>query len=330
MNRLLGTAVRTAVATVIATVVTGALPGCHRTEADGPLAGYAEAELTRVAAPLAGRLTTLAVQRGAQVQAGAPLFTLEQDNEAAALREAQARQQRAEAVARDLQKGQRRDELTAARAAVDAAQAALHDDERELQRQRQLAAQGFTSGANLDALTARREADAARVRQLQAQLRTAEQGARSDAQAAAQADARAAQAAVAQSAWRVEQKSVSAPVAARVEDTLYRPGEWVNAGAPVVSLLPPGAIKLRFFVPEAKLARVPVGASVQVQCDGCGPPIAATVRYVSQQAEFTPPVIYSKDNRSKLVYLVEAWPAPADAMKLHPGQPVDVRLPTAR
>lgn len=302
------------------------LAGCERQDADAPLAGYAEAELTRVAAPLAGRLTTLSVQRGAQVTAGAPLFTLEQDSEAAALHEAQARQRRAEAVARDLQKGQRRDEIAAAQAAVDAAQAALVDDERELKRQRELAAQGFTSGANLDALKARRDADAARVRQLQAQMRTAQQGARSDTQAAAQAETQAAQAAVAQSAWRVEQKSVVAPLAARVEDTLYRPGEWVNAGAPVVSLLAPGAIKLRFFVPETRLAQVQPGTVVQVQCDGCGAPIAATVRYVSQQAEFTPPVIYSKDNRSKLVYLVEAWPASADAMKLHPGQPVDVRL----
>ena len=164
------------------------------------------------------------------------------------------------------------------------------------------------------------------MRQLQAQLRIARLGGREDTQAAAQADTRAAQAAVAQSAWRLQQKSVAAPVTARVEDTLYRPGEWVNAGAPVVTLLEPGAIKLRFFVPQARLAEVAVGRQVQVACDGCGAPITATVRHVARQAEFTPPVIYSKDNRARLVFLVEAWPAPADAAKLHPGQPVDVSL----
>jgi HlyD family secretion protein len=310
--------------------VLAALGGCHPHEGDeAAWAGYAEAEYTRVAAPLGGRLLSLNVQRGAQVAAGAPLFTLERDSEAAALREAQAREQRAQAVARDLQKGQRRDELAAAQAAVDAAEASLKDSEQELQRQQALAHQGFTSGSNLDALRARRDADAARVRQLQAQLRVAKEGARSDAQQAAQADTQAAQAVVAQSAWRVEQKAVNAPVAARVEDTLYRPGEWVGAGMPVVTLLEPGAIKLRFFVPEGRLGEVPVGRSVRVRCDGCGAPINATVRYVASQAEFTPPVIYSKDNRSKLVYLVEAWPAPADAAKLHPGQPVDVRLADA-
>ena len=174
-----------------------------------------------------------------------------------------------------------------------------------------------------------RDSDAARVRQLEADLRTARLGGRVDAQAAAQAQAQAASAAVAQSRWRVEQKSVGAPVAGRVEDTLYRPGEWVNAGAPVVSLLEPGAVKLRFFVPEARLGEVRVGSAVRVACDGCGAPIRATVRFVASQAEFTPPVIYSKDNRGKLVFLVEAWPSAEDARKLHPGQPVDV-VPTGR
>jgi HlyD family secretion protein len=308
----------------VAAVCMAALAGCQRTEAPAGFNGYAEAEFTRVAAPLAGRLTQLAVQRGAQVAAGATLFTLEHEAETAALQEAQAREQRSQALARDLQKGQRRDELAAAQAALDAAQAALLESERELGRQQALAAQGFTSGANLDALKAQRDANAARVRQLQAQLRTARLGGREDAQVAALAEARAASAVVAQSAWKLEQTSVEAPVAARVEDTLYRPGEWVNAGVPVVTLLEPSAIKLRFFVPESRLNEVKVGSTVRVQCDGCGAPINATVRRVATQAEFTPPVIYSKDNRSRLVFLVEAWPSAEDAKRLHPGQPVDV------
>jgi HlyD family secretion protein len=303
------------------------LAGCgERHEPGDHFNGYAEAETTRVAAPLAGRLTTLSVQRGAQVTAGAPLFTLERDSESAALQQAQAEAARASAQARDLEKGQRPDEVAAAQAALDQARASLVDSERELRRQQDLAAQGFVSGSNLDALKAKRDADAARVRQLQAQLRVTQLGARSDEQAAARAAAQAASAAVAQSAWRVEQKAVAAPVSARVEDVLYRPGEWVNAGAPVVSLLEPGAIKLRFFVPQARLSAVAVGSTVRVACDGCGAPISATVRHVAQQAEFTPPVIYSKDNRTRLVFLVEAWPSVADATRLHPGQPVDVTL----
>lgn len=303
------------------------LVACSRTPVGpGHFNGYAEADYTRVAAPSAGQLVRVAVQRGAEVAQGALLFTLDPQPERAAVREAQAREQRSQALARDLTKGQRRDELAAARAALDAGGAALADSQQALQRQRALAEQGFVASATLQTLQARRDADAARVRQLQAQLRVAEQGGRTDQLAAARADAAAASAVVAQAQWQLQQRVAEAPVAARVEDVLFRPGEWVSAGAPVVTLLAPGAIKLRFFVPEPQLAAVKLGDKLSVACDGCGAPITATVSYVSPQAEFTPPVIYNKDNRARLVFLVEARPALQDARKLHPGQPVDVSL----
>jgi len=112
-----------------------------------------------------------------------------------------------------------------------------------------------------------------------------------------------------------------------VVDTLFARGEWVPAGAPVVSLLPPANVKVRFFVPEPRLGSVTVGQKVALACDGCAAPIAGTVSFIAPQAEYTPPVIYSKDSRAKLVFLVEARPAPEDAVKLHPGQPIDVTLP---
>jgi len=111
-----------------------------------------------------------------------------------------------------------------------------------------------------------------------------------------------------------------------VVDTLYNRGEWVQAGAPVISLLPPENIKLRFFIPQQQLGQVKVGQPVQVSCDGCAAPIAANISFISPQAEYTAPLIYSKENRATLVFLVEARPAPADAVKLHPGQPVEVKL----
>jgi HlyD family secretion protein len=111
-----------------------------------------------------------------------------------------------------------------------------------------------------------------------------------------------------------------------VADTLFVKGEWVPAGAPVASLLPPENIKVRFFVPEPGLGAIRLGQAVSVTCDGCAAPIGARVTFVSTRAEFTPPVIYSRENRSKLVFLIEARPAPEDAVKLHPGQPLDVRV----
>jgi HlyD family secretion protein len=285
--------------------------------------GYVEAEFVRVAAPLAGRLVALSAQRGAPVAAGAPLFVLEHDIETAAVSESLARVDRSDAQARNLARGQRRDELAAAQAALDAGHAALAQSESDLKRERDLAKSGFMSGAALTATQARRDADEARVRQLAAQLRAARLGAREDEQGAAKADAAAARAATDFCARR--QRLCSS--AARVEDTLYRVGEWVNAGSPVVSLLEPGALKLRFFVPEALLVKVQPGTLVQAECDGCGEAFNATVRRVASEAEFTPPVIYSKENRQRLLFLVEAWPAPKDAQRLRPGLPVQVRIP---
>ena len=302
------------------------LLGACRPATPAGFSGVVEVEPVLVAAPLAGRLVELAVQRGAQVAAGAPLFALEHASESDAVREAQAGVARAEAAARDLGKGQRRDELAALQAAVEAQTAALARSESDLKRQRELAAQGFVSGAELTTLTAQRNADAARVEQSRAQLRSARQGGREDVQAAANAAVDAARASLAQAEWRLAQKTVAAPAAARVEDTLYRVGEWVAAGSPVVSLIEPAAVKLRFFVPETQVARVAPGQRVRATCDGCAAPVEATVRFVAREAEFTPPVIYSRGSREKLVFMVEAWPAPAEAAKLRPGLPVDVTL----
>jgi len=302
-----------------------ALSACERRDAD-VLNGYVEADAVRVASPAAGRLISLAVQRGDEVKPGAPLFVLEKNNEAAGLRAAQARVDQAEAQVSDLAKGKRSDELAAIAASITGARAAARDSDSILQRQRTLANQGFVSGAALVNLEAKRDADLAQVRQLEAQLRTAQLPARPDNRDAARAEAAAAKAQLAQSEWQLAQKAVASPVAARVDDTLYRVGEWVPAGSPVVSLQEAAGIKLRFFVPQPQLSAVKPGTVVQVSCDGCGAPMQATVSYVSRDAEFTPPVIYSKENRARLVFLVEARPAAADVPRLHAGQPVDVRL----
>jgi len=157
------------------------------------------------------------------------------------------------------------------------------------------------------------------------QVQIANLPARSDEIAAATSEVKAATDALAQAQWRIDQKSQVAPAAGIVADTLYRPGEWVAAGSPVVSLLPPGNVKIRFYIPETRVSTVHVGDALVARCDGCGGDIPAKVRFVAPQAEYTPPVIYSRENRAKLVYLVEARPdAPNPA--LHPGLPVEVTL----
>jgi HlyD family secretion protein len=161
----------------------------------------------------------------------------------------------------------------------------------------------------------------------QAQLQTARMPLGRDAELkAAQGEVEQARAAVAQAAWKVEQKSVAAPVAGLAQDTYFVEGEWVPAGKPVVSLLPPGNVKARFYVPEGVLGSIAPGREITISCDGCPSTVDAKVSYVSSQAEYTPPVLYSKESRSKLMFLVEARLDAADGVKLRPGQPVDVSL----
>lgn len=288
--------------------------------------GYVEAEYARVAGAFAGTLEQLNVQRGAKVQPGDALFALESESETAARGEALQRLRSAEAQLANLQKARRPSEIEAVRAQLAQAQAAAALSAAHLRRTEELVAKQFVSQAQLDEARAARDRDRARVDQLQAELKTVRLAAREDEIRAAQASVSAARAVVEQADWRLKQKTVAAPVGGLVADTLFVRGEWVPAGAPVVSILPPSNIKVRFFVPETVLGSLAEGQPVTVACDGCGAPVSARITYIAPQAEYTPPVIYSRETRSKLVFLVEARPAPEDAARLHPGQPADVAL----
>jgi HlyD family secretion protein len=288
--------------------------------------GYVEGEFVQVASPIGGALETLNVARGQMVMAGAPLFVLEHATEAAAVAQAAAQSNAAAARLENLRRSRRTPELDAARAQVANAEAALRLSTQQQAQQEKLAQAGFISEIALTTARSARERDAAQLANARAQLATAQlsigRGAELDAAAA---DADAARAALMQAQVRLAQKSPPAPAAAQVQDTYFTVGEWVPASAPVVSLLPPGNVKLRFFVAETAVATVKPGQPVNVSCDACGAGLTARVTYVSAQAEYTPPVIYSRESRSKLVYLVEARPEGDAVNKLTPGQPVEVR-----
>lgn len=311
--------------TSLGLVLYAALSGCSKPETD-VYNGYAEADYVRLSSPLGGTLKAIYVVRGEPVQANVLAFALEQDAERAAVQEALFRVEQSKSQASNLKVGKRSDELAAAQAQLAQAEVAFKLSSANLARQQQLVAEKFQSPAALDEARANADRDQNRVRELNAQLRVARSSARPDEINAAQEQVKVADAQLTQAAWRVAQKAQRTPVAGDVIDVLYREGEWVPAGSPVVQLLPPGNVKARFFIPQAVLGEIALGQTVAISCDGCGSPIVAKLSFIAKEAEFTSPLIYSKENRASLVYMVEAQPDASQAPRLHAGQPIEVRL----
>lgn len=289
--------------------------------------GYVEGEYVYVASPLPGALESLSVQRGTQVKEGDPLFALDSVAEQAARDGAERRLAQARATLEDAKKGKRPTEIEAIKAQLKQARAALKLAESEFARHEALmSVPGATAELEFDRARSMRDQQRQRVAQLEADLTTAQLGSRSDLVIAAEAEVRAREAALAKAEWDLSQKRQRAPKAGLVFDTLYREGEWVAAGRPVVALLPPQNVKVRAFVPQAKIGTIHLGDQVAVSMDSVAQPLIGTVSFISPRVEFTPPVIYSRESRDKLVFMIEATFDPQVAANLHPGQPVDVRV----
>lgn len=296
--------------------------GLRNAAAPASFHGYVEGEYARLAPRENGILEELRVRRGVTVKAGDVVAIFEHGDEQAKLQEARARAQQADAQLANLRKGKRTPEIDALIAQRNQAQAALRLSEAQYRRQQALPRGQVVSEDKLDQMRSAFERDRARVAELAADIDVARLAARDDEIAAAEAAVAAARAQVAQAEWRLSQRTLLAPADARVADTLFVAGEHVAAGAPVVSLLAPENVKVRYFVPQASLSSIKIGDDVRVRCDGCPAELTATVSFIAPEAEYTPPVIYSRESRAKLVFMIEAQPASGTV--LHPGQPVEV------
>ncbi|BET10620.1 HlyD family secretion protein [Pandoraea sputorum] len=319
-NKAMTSATPAALAAIAALAL---LAGCGNRGPE-PWQGYVEGEFVYVASSQAGTLQSLAVTRGQEVKAGDVLFDLESTFERAAQAHARETLASAEAQLRDLGTGKRPDEIDVLKAQLTQAIAARDKARSQFDRDQAQYAAGGISREQLEASRADARTTDARVQELQASLAVARLPGREAQRQSQAAQVDVARASLAQADWQLSQKHAVASAAGRVYDTMYRVGEWVAAGSPVVRLLPPANIKVRFFVAEAALGELRAGQTVHIACDGCGAGVDARVTYVANQAEYTPPVIYSNDTRDKLVYMIEAHPAAADAIKLNPGQPVQV------
>ena len=318
-----GTARAILVGAALSAAVVGA--GCSKQPPDR-FQGYVEGEYVYLASSQPGELTQLSVARGQTVAADAPLFMLEAQNEVAALDQATRQLHAAQAQLGDIETGKRPAEIDVVRAQLTQAQADATRYAAQLARdETQYRAGGIPQSQLVDSRAAA-QSSLAHVRELQSQLAVARLPGRDKQIRAQAAQVEAARAALAQAQWKLDQKRVRAPHAGLVYDTMYRTGEWVPAGSPVVRMLPPENVKVRFFVPETVVGSLAPGRAARIHCDGCAADVPATLSYISDQAEYTPPVIYSNERRAKLVFLVEARPKPDDAAKLRPGQPVEVTL----
>ncbi len=291
-----------------------------------PLAvGYVEGDYVLLAPIEVAQVETIAVRRGDRVEPGKPLVTLESADATIAVAQAEAALAQAQAQLADLQVGKRPEEIAVLEATIRSAKAQAEEARRVLDRTRDLFKRGIATQAQLDESATALEVAQAQIGQSEANLAVAGLPARPETIKAADNQVKQAQAALDQAKWRLSKRVLTAPAAGQVNDVIRNPGDTAGPSAPVLSMLPDGAVKLTLYVPEAAFSSIKVGTQLKVRCDGCAPDLTAQVSYVSPDPEFTPPVIYSLENRQKLVYLVEAKPEKAGTA-LQPGQIVDVEL----
>ena len=291
-----------------------------------PLAtGYVEGEYVLLAPVEVGRIEALSKKRGDRVAKGETLVMMEAADADIAVHEARAALDQARAQLANLKEGKRSEELDVIEASLQSAKAQAAEAKRVFERETDLARRGINAKADLDqASTALLQAEAM-VRQANASLAVARLPARPMEIDAAEALVRQAEAKLADAEWRLEHRRLTVPEDGVVEDVVRRVGEVAGPSQPVLSILPDGAVKVRLYAAEPHVSSLKLGTSLEIRCDGCEPGLEAVITYISDSPEFTPPVIYSLENRQKLVYLIEARPKSEQSM-LKPGLIVDAVL----
>jgi HlyD family secretion protein len=300
------------------------LQGCTNEKSNAVWSGYTLGDFVYVSSPIGGKLLKIYVAPGENVSPGKSLFDLDSENEDAIRSENQAKLDSAKSTTSDLEKGKREDEIKIIEAQLAQAQSAQNYAKTTLNRNRQIFDFGGISSAELDTAITNEQQATKRVEELIASLKVAKLPSRVDEILASQAITNAARNVLKQSDWQIAQKHQISSVNGVVYELFFRIGEYVATAQPVLSILPPNNIKVRFFINETDLTGVALGQVVHINCDGCVKNIPAKISRIATQAEFTPPVIYSNSQRSKLMFLIEAYPSPENAVNLRPGQPIEV------
>ncbi len=291
--------------------------------------GYVEGEYVYLAPLETARIISLSVRRGDKIVEGQPVAMVETADAEFTLRDAQARLGQAEAELANLKRGRRPEEIAVIEATLTAARSQAQDAKRVFERRSDLFKRGFATQADLDQAQTSNEVALAKIGELSANLAVARLAARPEEILASENKAMQANANADMARWKLSQRTISATANGRIADIIRRPGEVAGPTAPVISMLPDGAVKLKIYVPEAYLSAIRVGTKIAVHCDGCKQGLYAIISYVASEPEFTPPVIYSIESRQKLVYLIEARPDSASLSALQPGQIIDAVIESA-
>lgn len=286
--------------------------------------GYIEEDYSYAAAASAGTIAQIAVSEGQLVRKGDLLFVLEQSQQQAQYEAAKARADAAQATLDNLKTGSRQEEIDVTQATLMKAQADLALAKQNLVRSQDLFARGLEPQAKLDQDKASVKSAQAAVDQLQAQLKVQQLPARDAQQIAAEATLAAAKADADTARAALDNRRVVAPEDGRIERLFFKAGEVANAGVPVLSISGSAAAKVLFYVSETDRQRFALGDRLSIGCDGCGPELTATVSRFASDPQFTPPIIYSRDERNRLVFQAEAVLDQQNAVL--PGQPVSIGL----
>lgn len=290
--------------------------------------GYVEGEYRLIAPVENARVAMVSVAKGNRVGKGALLAQLDNSDTKAAVAQAKAALANAKARLENLQTGKRPQEIASLQASLRSARAQSEEAERNLERQADLIRRGVATQSTYDSASTSARVARLKAEEVEAQLELSRLPAREAERKAAEAAVDEARANLETAHWRLAERQLHAPEPGEIADVLRREGEMAGPSSPVISLLPDGAVKLVFFVEQALLSQVSQGTSVEATCDGCPSGQSAVVEWIASEPEFTPPVIYSLDNRQKLVWRVEAAPT-SQSSALKPGQIVDVHLPAS-
>jgi HlyD family secretion protein len=301
--------------------------GCVRQE-EIKLQGYIEGQYTQLSSIIAGKLIKLYVDRGQTVMKNQLMFQLDPEPELSQLRQAEANLQSELSRYKDVTLGQRPTVIGGIIAQREQAQADLDLAKCNFNRTAQLYQKGVVSKQDYDQSFATLKSNQQRVNQFEKNLEEAELGQRKNVILEQAHTVSERLAAVTEARWRLTQKTVRAPEGGLIFDYFFNEGEEISPNQPVVSLLAPRYVWLIFYIPEPKRAKISLNKSVTFTCDHCNEIYTGYINYISPQAEYTPPVIYSRESRFKLVYRVQARLAHGVADKIHPGQPVDVLIIT--